>query len=81
MFVCLFVYKKILFIHEREAETQAEGEAGFMPDVGLNPWTPGSRPEPEADAQPLSHQASPPRDILKIHFPKLFLRFRFIRLG
>ena len=29
---------------EREAETQAEGE-----DVGLNPRTPGSRPEPKAD--------------------------------
>ena len=34
---------------EREAETQAEGEAGPMqePDVGLDPRTPGSRPEPE----------------------------------
>ena len=25
------------------------------PDVGLDPRTPGSRPEPKADAQPLSH--------------------------
>ena len=25
------------------------------PDVGLDPGTPGSRPEPKADAQPLSH--------------------------
>ena len=24
------------------------------PDVGLNPWIPGSRPGPKADAQPLS---------------------------
>ena len=42
---------------EREAETQAEGEAGSCrkPNVGLNPRTPGSRPEPKADAQPLSH--------------------------
>ena len=34
----------------REAETQAEGEAGSMrePDVGLNPRTPGSRPELKA---------------------------------
>ena len=41
----------------REAETQAEGEAGssWEPDVGLDPGTPGSRPEPKADAQPLSH--------------------------
>ena len=32
---------------EREAETQAEGEAGSMqgePDVALNPGSPGSRP-------------------------------------
>ena len=37
---------------EREAETQAEGEAGSMhrePDVGLDPGTPGSGPEPKAD--------------------------------
>ena len=41
-----------LFIHERdlerEAETQAEGEAGSMqgPDVGLDPGSLGSRPRP-----------------------------------
>ena len=35
---------------EREAETQAEGEAGSLvagsrePDVGLDPRSPGSRP-------------------------------------
>ena len=42
---------------QREAETQAEGEAGSLwgPDVGLDPQTPGSRPEPNADAQLLSH--------------------------
>ena len=42
---------------EREAETRAEGEAGPRgePDVGLDPRTPGSCPEPKADAQPLSH--------------------------
>ena len=45
---------------EREAETQAEGEAGFLePDVGPNtgPW--GSCPEPKADTQPLSHSGVP----------------------
>ena len=53
-----FIY---LFIHERhthtEAETQLEGEVGSMqePDAGLDPGTPGSPPEPKADAQPLSH--------------------------
>ena len=47
---------------ERGAETQAEGEAGSMhrePDVGLSPGTPGSHPEPKADAQPLSHPGIP----------------------
>ena len=29
------------------------------PDVGLNPWTPGSRPGPKAGAKPLSHPGIP----------------------
>ena len=40
---------------EREAQTQAEGEAGCMhrePDVGLDPGSPGSRPGPKAGAKP-----------------------------
>ena len=46
---------------EREAETQAEGEAGSLggPHVRFNPRTPGSRPEPKADAEPLSHPGAP----------------------
>ena len=38
---------------EREAEIQAEEEAGSLRgvDAGLDPRTPGSRPEPKADAQ------------------------------
>ena len=37
---------------QREAETQAEGEAGSLwgPDVGLDPRTLGSQLEPKADA-------------------------------
>ena len=36
----------------RQRETQApHGE----PNAGLDPRTPGSYPEPKADAQPLSH--------------------------
>ena len=41
---------------EREAETQAEGEAGSMhrePDVGFDPGSPGLRPGPKAGAKPL----------------------------
>ena len=42
---------------QREAETQAEGEAGSSrePEVGLDPRTPGSQPKTKADTQPLSH--------------------------
>ena len=47
---------------EREAETQAEREAGSMhrePDVGLHPGSPGSRPGPKAGAKPLRHPGIP----------------------
>ena len=47
---------------EREAETQAEGEAGSMhrePDVGFDPGTPGSHPGPKAGAKPLRHPGIP----------------------
>ena len=47
---------------EREAETQAEGEAGPMhrePDVGFDPGSPGSRPGPKAGAKPLRHPGIP----------------------
>ena len=47
---------------QREAETQAEGEAGSMhqePDVGFDLGSPGSRPEPKAGAKPLRHPGIP----------------------
>ena len=46
---------------QREAETQTEGEIGSCrePDVGLDPRTPGSCPEPEGGAQLLSHPGVP----------------------
>ena len=47
---------------EREAETQAEGEAGSMhrePDVGFDPGSPGSHPGPKAGAKPLRHPGIP----------------------
>ena len=54
----------------RDTETQAEGEAGSMqgslPNVGLDPRTPGSHPEPKADAQPLSHPGIPCRSSILI---------------
>ena len=41
---------------EKEAETDREKQVPCgEPNVGLNPRTPGSCPEPKADAQPLSY--------------------------
>ena len=45
---------------ERQRHRQREKQAPCRePDVGLDPRTPGSRPEPKADAQPLSHPGVP----------------------
>ena len=46
---------------ERQAETQAEGEAGSgrEPDVGLEPRTPASHPGLKAGSKPLSHPGVP----------------------
>eukprot|EP00071_Canis_lupus_P038742 XP_022272299.1 uncharacterized protein LOC102151387 isoform X3 [Canis lupus familiaris] len=45
---------------ERQRHRQREKQAPCRgPDVGLNPGTPGSRPEPKADAQLLSHPGIP----------------------
>ena len=45
---------------ERQRHKQREKQAPCgKPDAGLNPRTPGSRPEPWADAEPLSHPGIP----------------------
>ena len=57
----LYIFFKILFIHERQAETQAEGEAGSLQgarrgtgsrDTRIRPWA-------EVGAKPLSHPGCP----------------------
>ena len=65
-FFSFFLFKKrfYLFIHasrrERQRPRQKEKQAPCRePDVGLDPRTPGLRPEPRADAQPLSHPGVP----------------------
>ena len=41
---------------QRQRHRQREKQAPCRePDMGLDPWTPGSRLEPKADARPLSH--------------------------
>ena len=60
--VPLFFKKFYLFITdtERQRHRQKEQQAPYRePNAGLNPRTPGSRPEPKADAQPLSHPGVP----------------------
>ena len=57
-------FLKILFIYsweiERQRHRQREKQASCRePDVGLDPGTPGSWPEPKADTQPLSHPGVP----------------------
>ena len=59
LFFLFFIYDSH---REREAETQAEGEAGSMhrePDVGFDPGSPGSHPGPKAGAKPLRHPGIP----------------------
>ena len=72
----LFFCLKILFIHERygggeggvgQRHRQREKQAPHRdPDVGLNPGTLGSHPEPKADAQPLSHPGDPEGPLLML---------------
>ena len=59
----------------REAETQAEGEAGSMhrePNVGFDPGSPGSDPGPKAGAKPLRHPGIPHVNFLS-HFVHLVI--------
>ena len=45
---------------DRQRQRQREKQAPCRePDVGLDPGTAGSRPEPKANAQPLSHPGIP----------------------
>ena len=59
MWVILFFYLKIsLFMRDRERLREKQ-PPHREPNAGLNPRTLGSRPEPKADAQPLSHPGAP----------------------
>ena len=50
----------------RQREKQAPCR---VPDVGLDPGTPGSCPEPKADAQSLSHPGIPKNILFKFSLP------------
>ena len=48
-----------LFIHERHRKKEEKQPPCTEPDMGLDPGTLGSCPEPKADTQPLSHPGIP----------------------
>ena len=53
----VFIY---VFMRDTDRQRQREKQAPRRePNVGLDPRTPGSCPEPKADAQPLSHPGIP----------------------
>ena len=63
-FFFFFLKRFYLHIHETHRERwrhrQREKQAPCRkPDAGLDPRTPGSRPELKADAQPLGHPGIP----------------------
>ena len=60
---CLFLRFIYLFIHKRERERQRHRQMEKQVlcrelTMEIDPRTPGSPPEPKADAQPLSYQES-----------------------
>ena len=62
---------------ERQRCRQREKQApGREPNVGLDPRTPGSQPEPKADVQPLSHPGDPALAISKPHPPPTQQEFK-----
>ena len=62
---------------ERQRHRQREKQATCRkPNVGLDPRTPGSRPELKADAQPLSHPGVPVDTLLNSYiFHELVLAY------
>ena len=63
-----FISLKILFIHDRHTERERERQRHRQrekrapcrePDVGIDPGTPGSCPEPKADTKLPSHPGVP----------------------
>ena len=52
----VFFFKDFIYLSMTDIGREAEGKAGSLgePDVGLDPRTPGSRPELKVDGQPLS---------------------------
>ena len=59
-FIKFFFVKDFIYLFTRDRERQREKQAPYGEhDVGLDPRTLGSRPEPKADSQPMSHSGVP----------------------
>ena len=67
-FIFIFIFFKFLFIYDSYRERERQRHTGRErekqapcrePDVGLDPWSPGSRPGRKAGAKPLSHPGIP----------------------
>ena len=66
---------------ERQRHRQREKQAPCVDSgVGLDPRTPGSRPEPKAGTQPLSHPGTP-RNIISYAQSLFYFSFNPYRSG
>ena len=77
--ILLFFSKDFIYLFMREQRDTGRGRSRLRvggPDGGLDPGSPGSRPEPKADAPPLSHQGSLRRNILEKSF--FLIPYKFI---
>ena len=58
-FRILFYLKDFIYLFMREREREQKQAPCGEPDVGLNPWTPGSGPGLKAGSNLLSHPGIP----------------------
>ena len=63
----MYMFLKLMRDRQRHRQRKKQAPCG-EPDVGLDPRTPGSHPEPKADAQLLNHPGVPIIKILKTLF-------------
>ena len=63
----LFFFLDFIYLFMRDTQRQREKQTPCgEPDVGLNPRTRGSGPEPKAAARPLSHPGVPLTRVLRL---------------
>ena len=67
LFIYLLIFKDLIYLfmrdthreRKRQGQREEKQDPCREPDMGLDPGTPGSGPEPKADAPPLSHPGVP----------------------